>query len=431
MEISVLPRILALIALMALSAFFSGSEVALFSLRKSRLDQLKAKGVAVAEVASSLLARPRRLIITILIGNETVNLAASAIMASLVIHWLGEGSKWVAVLIMTPLLMIFGEITPKSVALRRPEWASQWVARPLAAFAVVVTPLRWLLRNLSEWIIRGLGGGRQTADNILSEGEFRILVDMGHEVGELEEQERKLIHNVFEFGDTLVSEIMIPRPDIFLLSYHMALPEIIEAIRANPHSRIPVYRNQPGNITGILYTKDLLHLLRGRPSPASGVRLPLREPYFVPPSKKVGDLFHDFKRKKTHIALVVDEFGDLAGLVTLDDVLEEVFGDWPAPADSNGSSDIVALPDGGYSVNARVLVEDAQKELGLSLPESPADTVGGFVMDRLGRLPNLGERIEHDGCIFTVTEIKGRRILKVRIDATPGGDGKTDGGAEE
>ena len=431
MEISVLPRILAFIVLMALSAFFSGSEVALFSLRKSRLDQLKAKGVAGAEVASSLLARPRRLIITILIGNETVNLAASAIVASLVIHWLGEDSKWVAVLIMTPLLMIFGEITPKSVALRRPEWTSQWVARPLAAFAVVATPLRWLFRNLSEWIIRGLGGGRQMADNILSEDEFRILVDMGHEVGELEDQERKLIHNIFEFGDTLVSEIMIPRPDIFLLSYHMALPEIIEAIRANPHSRIPVYRNQPGNITGILYTKDLLHLLRGRPSPASGVRLPLREPYFVPPSKKVSDLFHDFKRKKTHIALVVDEFGDLAGLVTLDDVLEEVFGDLPAPADSNGSSDIVALPDGGYSVNARVLVEDAQEELGLSLPESPADTLGGFVMDLLGRLPNPGERIERDGCIFTVTEMKGRRILKVRIDAPPGGDGKTGGEAEE
>ncbi|MDP6088175.1 MAG: DUF21 domain-containing protein, partial [Nitrospinota bacterium] len=182
MESSLLPRIIIFIILMCVSAFFSASEVALFSLRRSRIDHLKTQGLSIAQTISDLLARPRRLIITILIGNETVNLAAAAIVASLVITLAGDGYKWLAILIMTPILMIFGEITPKSIALRRPERVSRWVGRPLAAFAVAATPLRWIFRNASEWIIRILSGGRQTADNILSEDEFRTWVDMGHEV---------------------------------------------------------------------------------------------------------------------------------------------------------------------------------------------------------------------------------------------------------
>jgi len=415
MDITVAPRIIIFVALMCLSAFFSASEVALFSLRKSRLDHLKAKGVSGAHVASNLLARPRRLIISILIGNETVNLAASAIVASLVINWLGEGKKWLAVLIMTPILMVFGEITPKSVALRRPELVTRLVARPLMVFAVIATPIRWVFRYASDWIIRVLGGGRQTADNILSEDEFLTLVDMGHEVGELEEQERKLIHNVFEFSDTLASEIMVPRPDIFLISYHMEVPQILEAIKKNPHSRIPVYRNQPGNVVGILHTKDLLPIVRSNSGPRAGQRLPLRDPYFVPPSKKVSDLFHDFQRKKTHIAMVVDEFGDLAGLVTLEDVLEELFEALSVPKE-DWQKDLLEVEEGQYLISARMLVEDVGERLGFKLPESPADTMGGFVMDLLGRVPENGEQVKQDGLLFTVVEMRGRRILKIKLE---------------
>ncbi len=418
MEISFLPRLLVFIVLMCLSAFFSASEVALFSLRQTRLDHLKAKGITFAQVVSDLLARPRRLIISILIGNETVNLAASAIVASLVISWLGEGSKWVAVLIMTPILMLFGEITPKSIALRRPEMVSRWVARPIAVFSVAVTPLRWVFRHASDWITRCLGGGRPTADNILSEDEFRTLIDMGHQMGELEDEERKLIHNVFEFGDTLVSEIMVPRPDIFLISYHMEIPQILEAIRKTPHSRIPVYRNQPGNVVGILHTKDLLPVVRGASGPKAGQRLPLRDPYFVPPSKKVSDLFHDFKRKKTHIALVVDEFGNLAGLATLEDALEELFGEFREASEGEAQSDFVSLEEGRYLISARMSVHEVQERLGRELPESPATTLGGIVMDLLGRVPEVGEQVTRDGLAFTVAEMRGRRILKVRVEVS-------------
>ncbi|MFQ5912478.1 MAG: hemolysin family protein [Nitrospinota bacterium] len=416
MEISLLPRILAFFVLMGLSAFFSASEVALFSLRQTRLEHLKAQRVAVAQVISDLLARPRRLIISILMGNETVNLAASAIVASLVISWLGEDYKWLAVLIMTPILMVVGEITPKSIALRRPETVSRWVARPIAVFSVLATPLRWVFRQASDWIIRSLGGGRPTADNILSEDEFRTLIDIGHEVGELEDQERELIHKVFEFGDTLVSEIMVPRPDIFRLSYHMEIPQILEAIRKNPHSRIPVYRSNLGNVMGILHSKDLLPLVRGAAGPKAGQRLPLREPYFVPPSKKVSDLFHDFKRRKTHLALVVDEFGDLVGLVTLEDVLEELFGEFRETPEGGAQGDFVALEEGRYLISGRMPVHEVQERLGLSLPESPADTLGRFVMGLLGQAPEVGERVTRDGLAFTVAEMRGRRILKVRVE---------------
>ena len=416
MESSLLPRIIIFIILMCVSAFFSASEVALFSLRRSRIDHLKTQGLSIAQTISDLLARPRRLIITILIGNETVNLAAAAIVASLVITLAGDGYKWLAILIMTPILMIFGEITPKSIALRRPERVSRWVGRPLAAFAVAATPLRWIFRNASEWIIRILSGGRQTADNILSEDEFRTWVDMGHEVGELEEQERKLIHNVFEFSDTLVSEIMVPRPDIFLLSYQMEIPRILQAIRKNPHSRIPVYRSHPGNVAGILHTKDLLPLVRGSMTPKAGTPLPLREPFFIPPSKKVSDLFHDFKQLKTHIALVVDEFGDLDGLVTLEDVLEELFEAISDPPGDNGMKAFETLKAGSHLVSGRMTMRDVEEKLGFALPDSPADTLGGLVMDLFGRVPETNEQIGRNGLLFTVTEMHGRRILKVRID---------------
>ncbi|MBI2880718.1 MAG: HlyC/CorC family transporter [Candidatus Tectomicrobia bacterium] len=412
METSFLPRILAFLVLMCLSAFFSASEVALFSLRQARIEHLKAKGVAAARLISELLARPRRLLISILIGNETVNLAASSIVASLVIVWLGEGYKWLAVVIMTPLLMLFGEITPKAIALRRSEAVARWVARPIAVFSVVVTPLRWIFRRASDWIIRSLGGGHPAPDNILSLDEFRTLVDMGHQEGALEDQERALIHSVFEFGDTLVSEIMVPRPDIFLLSYHLEIPQILETVRKNPHSRIPVYRTHPGNVVGILHTKDLLPLVRGVPGPKAGQRLPLREPYFVPPSKKVSDLFHDFNRKKTHIALVVDEFGDLSGLVTLEDVLAELFGELTVSSEG----DYLPLEEGGYLISARMPVHEVEEKMGFQLPKTPAETLGGFVMDLLGRVPEPGERIARDGLVFTVAEMRGRRILKVRVD---------------
>ena len=239
---------------------------------------------------------------------------------------------------------------------------------------------------------------------------------MGREVGELEEQERKLIHNVFEFSDTLVSEIMVPRPDIFLLSYQMEIPRILEAIRKNPHSRIPVYRSHPGNVAGILHTKDLLPLVRGSMTPKAGLPLPLREPFFIPPSKKVSDLFHDFKRMKTHIALVVDEFGDLDGLVTLEDVLEELFEAISDPPGDNGMMAFQTLKAGSYLVSGRMTIRDVEEKLSLALPDSPADTLGGLGMDLFGRVPEANEQVGRNGLLFTVAEMRGRRILKVRID---------------
>ena len=327
METSLLIRLVLFFLFLGLSAFFSASEASLFSLRRARLEQLKKRGLSVAEVISDLLAGPRRLIISILVGNEMVNIAMSAIAVSLVFSWLGETRRWVAVLIMTPILMLFGEITPKTLALMRPESTSRLVARPITLFSLVITPLRWVFRHASEGLLRAFGGGARPLENIIMEDEFRSLVDMGLEEGEIEEGERQMIHSVFELGETLVSDIMVPRPDIFLLSYNLGLPEILEAIKKNPFSRIPVYRNHPDNIVGVLYTKDLLGLVR-RPFAADrgGHRLPLREPYFIPPSKRVDDLFQDFQQKRTHVALVVDEFGNLAGVITMEDVLKELFG---------------------------------------------------------------------------------------------------------
>ena len=325
-----LPFIIVLALLVTGSGFFSGTEVAMFGLsRVDRAQLVKSKGRADSLIIR-LLARPRRLIATLLIGNELVNVSISATMAGLV-GLLFQGSELELAFIATgmalPVVLFLGEITPKTVAIKRPmPWARRAV-RPLVLFYTLVSPVRTVVRAIASVILLPFGGDPEKVGPAeMSEDEFKALVDAGSAEGSLDARERRLIHKVFEFADKTIAQAMQPRSELFALSYELPLARLIREISERGFSRVPVYSGSKDNVVGVLHAKDLVIQGSGVSAPRKLSEI-LHEPLFVPPTTPVELMFRIFKRRKTHMALVVNEYGKLIGLITMEDLLEELFGE--------------------------------------------------------------------------------------------------------
>jgi CBS domain containing-hemolysin-like protein len=325
-----IPYLLILGVLVGASAFFSGSEVALFSLRRVDLQQMSESAGKSDRVVMRLLARPRRLIAIILIGNESVNVAVSAVVASMMPLIFPGRSDFALAMYATfaalPLLLFFGEITPKTVAIKTSVGWSRRSARVLWAWGLLVTPVRVVVRGLADLIARPFGGANRSQERELSEAEFKALVDAGSAEGQLDPRERRLIHRVFEFGDKTADQIMQPRKKIFALSYDLPMPRLIREVANGGYSRVPIYQKSQDRVRGILYAKDLVVEGTGLSQPRRLQEL-LHEPLFVPRRIPLERLFRIFKQRKIHMALVVNEYGRLVGLVTMEDLLEELFGE--------------------------------------------------------------------------------------------------------
>jgi len=312
--------------LLIFSALFSGSETALFSLGRFKLQLLKDQGRA--GKIPQLLADPRRLLITILLGNDLINICASAVAASLVITLWGDPYKWLSIMIMVPLLVIFGEIIPKTIAVNYSREFSLLVARPLSLFTRLVFLPRWLIDKIASLFLNLFRKKEHPRHDAITEDEFRTLIEVGKEEGVLEEAETELIHKVFGFGDTLISEVMIPKSRVFCLPFDLSHEKILEEVKRNRFSRVPIYKKSKDNMVGILYAKDLLTLGGGWDlKEEENWQKLVRQPYFIPLSKTTEQLFREFQEKRIHLAIVVDEYGKVAGLVTMEDLLEELFGE--------------------------------------------------------------------------------------------------------
>jgi len=324
LELIILVKIILIFILLCFSAFFSGSETALFSLGSVKLFQLKESNHPKASLIQELLEKPRRLLISILIGNESINITASALVASLCISLAGTQGKWLAIAIMTPLILIFGEVIPKTIAVSYSEKSSLLVAKPISIFVRIIFPIRWIIRIVVDRLTSLLGKQEEKEESIFFEEEFKELVEVGHKEGIIEKEEREMIHKILKFGDTLVSSIMTPRSDMFSLPYDSDIDHIIREINENHFSRIPIYKHEKNNIIGVLNAKDLLTL---RNKQATTIISIIRKPYFVPKGKKIQEVLNEFQDKKIHLALVVNEYGSVIGLVTMEDLLEELFGE--------------------------------------------------------------------------------------------------------
>jgi putative hemolysin len=325
-------RIAAVAVLVLMSAFFSGTESALFSLTRVQRERMRQSGRKVDQVILSLLERPRRLIATILLGNELVNVSIATLVAAIVERLfrsvLGPVQlSIVSMLIALPVLLLFGEITPKSVALKAAEGWARLAARPIALIGRVVAPVRWAIQGVADAVLWLLGQrplGTQT--EALKEVEFRALVDVGSEEGEVQAAEQRLIHNVFEFGDRAVGEIMTPMDRVVSFPYDWSLQRILEAVQKSRYSRLPIYRRAKDNVVGILLAKDLVGLARGH-APTRTLGDLVMAPYYVPKATKCDFLLRQMQRRKTHMAVIVNEYGRTIGLCTMEDLLEELFGE--------------------------------------------------------------------------------------------------------
>lgn len=414
MEISILIKIELLIFLIILSGFFSSSESALFSIKTKMHTIPNEDGRGYEKYVRMLLENPAGLIVSILIGNEFVNISASVLMASICIDTFGVEGKWISVLIITPLILLFGELIPKTVAVKYGDRISPFLAPPVYLFYKLVSPVRALLLKISSFMTN-IFPKVDRMDKLLTEEEIKFIVDIGEKEGVLDPGEKELIYKVFEFGETKVSEIMTPRTDVFSLSYDLSLEKIIEEVSKKKFSRIPIYKNNPDNIIGILHTKDLLVFgFGGASAKAGSLKDLLRPPYFIPKTKKAYDLFNEFNQKRMHMAIVVDEYGGFAGIVTMEDLLEELFGEIRGEGESVDSM-IEKVSDGEYIVKAKVPIDDFNKIFNLSLPEEGFETLGGFVLYLFGRLPRKDESVEYRGMKFIIERIKGTRILEVRF----------------
>ena len=407
----ILPRLTILVALLFCSAFFAACEAAFYSLNSLQLSALKANKGRSGALVNSLLSEPRKLLVTIYIGNEVANVGASAITTSIAISLLGNIGVGIAIGVGTFILLLFGEIMPKTLGLKFAETYSILAAYPLKLFFTIVRPVQKILIRAAESTLTLLGiNYLPQKDTVLTEDELRAIVEAGEGEGILEEDERKMINNVIEFGDTTVSDVMTPKIDMFTLGVDDAWDEILPRITQNFYSRVPVYDLNEEHIIGILFTKDLIRL---KNSPEKfNLKSILLPPIFVPETKKIKELLQEFRKMKKHIAIVLDEYGSVSGLVTLEDILEELVGEIDSEMRQE-ESPVIKIAPGNYQLSASYGLSEFNQYFECSLPEDKFDTIGGFVFDLFGRVPRFGETVTHENLKFLIEKMKGPRIMKL------------------
>ena len=397
----------AIVVFFAGSFFFSGTETAYFSLQKVDREWF-ARGRGAGRQVAWLLERRAPLITTILLGNETVNIALSATCAGLLAN-LAPTMPWLNVVLLTPALVLISEITPKIVAFRfRRTWARA-VAWPLTGFYWAVLPFRFGLSVIVSGVASLLGATRDIATGVAQE-ELLVYVAHGTASGALDPLERDIIEAVFEFDEMTVERLMTPRPDVFSVPVDIGWEDLLEAARFADHSRIPVTADDE-DIIGVLLLKDLLRYREEPPTGPRQLRSLLLPPVFVPTSKRADAMLEEFLERRFHMAFVVDEHGTFVGLVTLDDLLRELFGE----DDDTDEQDIARLRPDAITVKASIDVEDFADETGIDLPEGDYHTLAGFVFHELGRLPRKGDAVAFGDHRFVVAKMEGRRIAEVVV----------------
>lgn len=415
-EPEIVIRMVIQVILLAGSALFSSSETALFSLSRLDLQNLIRQNHPLAATIHNLLEQPRRLIISILCGNEFINIAAAANMTVILVILYGEANAgWITLFVMVPLLLVLGEVTPKTIAVSNPLVISTRIVVPVIKVWVrIVAPLRWAVWIISEHITTFLVGREKSADNILHIDEFRTLVDDVVKNGELGSAEKLMIFNLLEAGATEVVEIMTPRTQMPFIDIDWDIERTLVYARRNRSLRFPVYKGHRDNLVGFLLAADLASLKLEREKSAA-VKLAdlIHEPVVVPLTKKVDEMFDFFKRHEIKAAAVLNEFGGVEGLVTLDDVLHFVFGEICPKAELPG---VVHDPKTDvYEVPGDMKLIDFEDLTHFMIEDARMTTIGGVLFRRLDRLPRAGDRVQMDDLLMTVLEMEGHRIARVRV----------------
>lgn len=405
-------QLILLVMLIGMSSFFSASETALMSLSKIRIRHLVDEKVPGAEAVSKLVENPNKLLGSILVGNNIVNIGASALATSLAIQQFGNAGVGIATGFMTLLVLVFGEITPKSLAAQHSEFISLRIVGIINFFVVMFNPIVFLLLLFTNGLIRLLGGKPGRTQPFITEDELKTMVNVSHEEGVLEVEEKEMIYNVFEFGDSQVKDVMTPRTDMISLEVGVSYEKIIETFKSEQFSRIPIYQETTDNIIGILYIKDLI--FKSNENSVFDIHDYMREPYFTFEFKKITELFQELRAKHIPMAIVLDEYGGTAGIVTMEDLIEEIVGDIRDEYDDH-EKDIEVIKEDEYIVEGSTRIDELNEMIGINIESEDFDTIGGFIVGEFGYIPEVDETIEYDGIKFVVEEVDRNRIEKLRI----------------
>jgi CBS domain containing-hemolysin-like protein len=433
----VLARVIAIVVLLAVNGYFVAAEFALVRSRRTRLEAMARTGDWMARIALRASGNLARVLSASQLGITLASLALGWLAEDAFGHWISEHlvslpialdlsvrvgiGAAVALTLVTYLHVVFGELAPRSAALSHPERFARWLTPPLVAFAWLVKPFTALLNSSANLVLRLVGEKPASEEeNVHSADELRIIVEQSQEVGVLPPQDADMLEGVFEFSEKNAQEVMTPRTDIDALQIHATLDETLALLEESGRSRYPVYEETIDDIVGIVLAKDLIPILRNPPTNFS-LRSVMRPVHAVPGTREVEGVLADFKRLKEHMAIVLDEYGGTAGLVTMEDLLEEIVGeildeyDEPPEHPERQGADLVVVP-GGMNIG------ELNERYGLDVPDKDYTTVGGFVFGALGRLAVVGDRITAGGAVFTVREMDGRRIDSLTVDLHSAGD---------
>jgi len=411
--IETLYLVLLIICLM-LSAFFSSSETAFISLQRIRIEHLVNTKVRGAKRVARMMEQPERFLSTILLGNNFVNTAAAAIATFLAVSIWGEEGIIIATIIVTIVLLIFGETTPKTIATRHAEKLSLALVGPIEAISWLLTPfvvaLSWIASGFSK-----LFGGAPVPRSLASEGEIRTMISVGRKEGTLEKGEAEMLHKVFEFGNNPVKEVMVPRTEVVWVKKGARLADFLKLYTKSPLSRFPVYEDKMDNVVGILSVKDVLMAQAKKTiSNESTIDELIRPAYFAPETKRISELFAEMRDKNYRMTVVVDEFGGTAGVVSLSRLMEEIVG--PVGDELAAiEKEYETLNEHTFQIDGGMRLEEANEEMGLDLPPGDYETVAGFVLNLLGHIPKRDQKIKYKDLQLVITEMKGLKIEKILV----------------
>ncbi len=404
----------AIVISLVLAALAASAETSLTSISRVRLRQLVEQKVPQAIVVERLHQDPNAYLSTILIVNTVAIIVASSAATLLALHLYQQRvAEWLVSLVLSLVVLIACEITPKTLALQRAERVALRMAQLVAWATWVMRPIVFVLTAITRLILRMLGGRAQVRGPFVTEEELKMLVSVGEEEGVLEEEEREMIHGIFEMGDMLVRELMVPRTDLVAIEVNEPVEKAVDLVTKHGHTRIPVYDGNLDHIVGVLYAKDLLRaVVRGE---HKTLREIARKPYFTPESNKVQDVLRDLRKNRVHMAIVVDEYGGTAGAVTIEDILEEIVGPIQDEYDIGEEDEIQFISPNEVVLDGRVSVDDVNELLKLSIAADDYDTIGGYVLNQLGAAPKVGATLKLGNAELRVEAVQGTRIKKVRI----------------
>jgi len=398
---------------MAASAFFSGAETAFFSLDNLRLGQVEKLNIPASKRVIKLLTDPYRLLITILIGNTLVNIAASAVFAGFFFKIMGEKGIGLSIALMSIIVLIFGEVTPKMFALSYGDKITFLIALPIKLLGKIFTPFRVVLTGIAQYILRGVGIKISTAGPKITEREIKSILSLSRTHGVVNKKEKDMIEGIFDFKELNAADIMTPRIDIVALDLTDDKEILIRKMKESQCSRFPVYIHTLDNIVGIIHAKDFLL------SPDVPVKDLVKKPFFAPENMYIDDLLQELQKMNTHMAVITDEYGVTSGVVTIEDILEEIVGEIRDELDFE-SPNINKIDQNSYEVDGLTHIDEVNEEIGINIKTDEVDTIGGFVLLRMGKIPQAGDKVKLGKFVLTVNDVSKNRVTSLTIKRITG-----------